>query len=285
MKNLTKRIPVAGKTILLIFIVVLMKSFPSTAQGLERVIVERYYIADSLDAGYAGEQNLPAGSVTYRIFMDLKPGYVLQSVYGDGSHEMKIGTTTSFYNHPVFGNNLANLILEPYLPNTVVMLDSWISVGAGAQLNFGVLKSDDDTVGTIVNRYKPYPLLQNKSPLAGIPLMERDGLQKGIPERVTAIGIDSLLEMLDKQLAPGVGQEFKTSNGAWACLAGAKGPDPETNRILIGQFTTSGTFYFELNVQIKKQGELAEQHVARGAKGQNQYAHPELIYSSVLNTR
>jgi hypothetical protein len=250
------------------------------AQGLERVIVEPYYVSDSADANYAGFNNLPAGSVTYRVFVDMKPGYVLQSVFGDARHEMKIGTTTNFYNHPVFGNFLSNLILEPYLPNTVVMLDSWISVGAGAQLNFGILKSDDDTAGTIRNSYKPHKLLQHHDPKAGIPLTERDGLRKGVPERVTAIQIDSLLEMMDKRQAPPTGQEFKTTNGAWACIEGAKGPDPETNRVLIGQFTTSGRFYFELNIQIRKTGEPAEQFVARNPAGQNQFAHPDLIYTS-----
>jgi hypothetical protein len=251
-------------------------------QGLESIIVEKYYIADSSDSRFGGKDYLPPGSVTYRVFVDLKPGYVLQSVYGDSEHQMVIGTSTNFYNHSAFGRNLANLIYDPYLPNSTMMIDSWLSVGSAGHINSGVLKTDDDTIGTVKNQFELYPVLQSENPAAGIPLKERDGLKTGgLPGKVTALNIDALLEMVDKMQAPPTGQEFKTSNGGWACLEGAKGFDKEKNRILIGQFTTSGNFYFELNLQIKKAGGAVEQYVARDAKGQNQFSHPTLIFSSV----
>ena len=36
----------------------------------------------------------------------------------------------------------------------------------------------------------------------------------------------------------------------WYCLAGAAGPVPSTNKVLIAQITTNGIFHFELNIQI-----------------------------------
>jgi hypothetical protein len=249
-------------------------------QGLENIIVEKYYVSDSTDMRYAGSQSLPSGSVTYRVYVDLKPGFVLQSVYGDGAHEMVIGTSTNFYNHALYGRNLANLIYEPYLPNSTVMIDSWISMGAGCHANFGVLKSDDDTTGTIKNEFEPHQLLNNEDPAAGIPIKVRDGLVKGNPPKVSALNIDRLLEMTDKEQAPPKGLEFRTTNGGWACLEGAQGYDKSSNRILIGQFTTSGRFYFELNLQIKSANGPAQQFVARNASGQNQFQFDKLIYDS-----
>ena len=69
--------------------------------GLENIIVEKYYISDgndtlaNLDGGV-----LPVGSVTYRVYVDMLPGYKFQVCYGVPAHELRIETTTfSFLNH------------------------------------------------------------------------------------------------------------------------------------------------------------------------------------------
>ena len=59
--------------------------------GLENIIVEKYYVANAADAaaadvdatnaGYATGA-LPVGSVTYRVYADLLPGYKVQALYG-----------------------------------------------------------------------------------------------------------------------------------------------------------------------------------------------------------
>jgi hypothetical protein len=64
-----------------------------------------------------------------------------------------------------------------------------------------------------------------------------------------------------------VGYEFKTSNGGWGCLGGAMGIDPQSNKVLVGQFTTDGDFYFEFNVQIGSSDLGVEQYVARNPMG------------------
>ncbi|MBK6639737.1 MAG: hypothetical protein IPG39_00075 [Bacteroidetes bacterium] len=67
------------------------------SQGLENVIVEKYYISDANDATVNATGGvLPVGSVTYRVYLDLLPDYIFQAAYGDGNHECRIETTTLF---------------------------------------------------------------------------------------------------------------------------------------------------------------------------------------------
>ena len=51
-------------------------SILSKAQGLENIIVEKFYISDANDAAANLDGGvLPVGSVTYRIYADMLPGY------------------------------------------------------------------------------------------------------------------------------------------------------------------------------------------------------------------
>src|ERR1051325_3917740 len=67
--------------------------------ALENIIVEKYYVAEETDYADISGGVLPKGSVTYRIYVDLKPGYNLQMVYGDKKHELFIRSTTTFFNN------------------------------------------------------------------------------------------------------------------------------------------------------------------------------------------
>jgi len=66
------------------------------SQGLEAVIVETYYISDANDATDTDGGTLTAGSVTYRVYVDMAPNFEFQAAYGDANHEMFIETTTQF---------------------------------------------------------------------------------------------------------------------------------------------------------------------------------------------
>ena len=47
-----------------------------TPAGLDSIIVEKYYISDLNDKSVDATGGvLPVGSVTYRIYVDMKPGY------------------------------------------------------------------------------------------------------------------------------------------------------------------------------------------------------------------
>ncbi len=242
------------------------------SQGLDSLIVERYYISN-IDDSINSVGNLPVGSTTYRIFVDLAPGYKFQAAYGNSNHELRFATTTSFFNNEDRGATTPTYTKAQARYNTV-MLDSWLSVGAACAGNYGILKSQDNGISTVVNLDG---ILQNNNPLAGIPLTTQDGLIAGTPQTVTAVGIDNEMQVFDA--TSGFGNLFTTHNGAWSALNGAKGPTSE-NRVLIAQLTTNGAFSFELNIQIKDTvSNLTEQYVAINPTG-NEIQNSGLLYSS-----
>ena len=88
---------------------ILLSTFAQAQNGLEGVIVEKYYISNAADAaGSVGA--LPAGSVTYRVYADLLPGYKFQVLYGVAAHPLKITSTANFFNNEDFGAVTPNSI-------------------------------------------------------------------------------------------------------------------------------------------------------------------------------
>jgi hypothetical protein len=249
--------------------------------GLEQIIVEKYYVsnkADSIATDKISEHpgTLPSGSVTYRIYVDMLPGYKFQAVYGIPGHELFIATTTRFFNNEDYGTEVANSIPDRNLPDNTVMLDSWLSVGAASENRLGILKKDDDTSATIVNRSGA---LQNGNSESGIPLRSRDGLMYGSSSSlVTGFGLDSAIQIFRKKNAKQDGQIFSVTNASWASLKGAVGPTAD-NRVLIAQITTNGLLSFELNIQIGTPYGGVEQYVAKSPTGEEIY-FPALTYSS-----
>lgn len=224
--------------------------FSNAQNGLEDVIVERYYVSDYNDtiANSVGGV-LPVGSVTYRIYLDMLPGYKFQVAYGVANHEMRIETSTLFFNNEDRGSTTPNYSFLNAAKNTV-MLDSWLTAGAACAGRFGVIKTEDDGIGNIVNNFNPQ-LLQNNNPLAGIPLTVQDGFMLGTPEPFTELGITNEIAVFDNQNDGTNGPVFATSNGSWSTLNGTCGPDSVSNKVLIAQITTDGNFSFKLNVQLR----------------------------------
>ena len=257
--------------------------------GLENIIVEKYYVSDANDAAANSTGGvLSVGSVTYRLYVDMLPGYRFQAAYGvttaNYSHELRIETTTKFFNNEDYGSTSPTFTKNNARKNTV-MLDSWLSVGAACNGSFGVLKSDDNGAGTLVNNFTPL-LLQNTDANAGIPLTTQDGILTVVgstPQPVTAVGITTEIAMFDNANTGSAPQVFTTTNGSWASLNGSVGPDSLTNKVLIAQITTDGVFKFELNIQIGTPTGGVENYVA-----QNPYANEiqmaALIYDSSILT-
>ncbi len=227
--------------------------------GLEKIIVEKYYVADTIDARACADGQLRSGSVVYRIFVDMLPAYRFQAAYGVPGHELRIATTTFFYNNEN-GAAVANDVPKSKLEEGTVMLDSWLSVCAGGQNMLAVLKSED-TSKPILNKDG---LLQNADTSAGIPINIRDGLYPAtLVPIVTMFGMDSaLLSIFNKTNTKMRGQVFSTDNASWASFGGTIGATPE-NRVLITQITTDGELSFELNIQIGVPGGGVENYVAR----------------------
>ncbi len=226
--------------------------------GLERIVVEKFYVSDAIDeANSAGR--LPVGSVTYRVYVDMLPGYNFQSAYGDPNHTLNISSDSTFYNDESRGktsgsNTLANA------RKATLMLDSYFSVGGVCAGKMGVLKTDD-TDGALANTDGN---LTNNDVSAGDALTVKDGMVTGTPKTVGFIGFDPAGGVFDD--GSGNGKSFSTNNGAWYFLGGTTGVDPNINMVLIGQFTIAASagcasWGFDINVQIGTPGGGAENYV------------------------
>lgn len=256
------------KRIILFSGLLLSAIFVKAQNGLENITVEKFYVSDANDSTGAadnGSGNLPAGSVTYRIYADMLPGYNFQALYGVPGHTLLIQTSTSFFNDENFGGTAATNSTT----NTrkyAVLLDSYFSVGGTANGRCGVLKTED-TDGSPGNAQG---MLQNTdvtfTPInigTTTNLSAFDGMIPGTPVSATFVGINNTgngdLGVVDALSQ--VGGLFTTDNGSIAALGGTTGVTA-ANRILIGQFTTTGCLHFELNIQIGTPGGGVENYVA-----------------------
>ncbi len=219
----------------------------SDSLALENVIVEKYYVYNPDDHSDSTFIALPEGSVTYRIFIDMLPGYSLQTVYGIENHELFFKTTTTFFNdEETFASTGFNIDAKKLHVGTVA-LDSWITMGAASRVHTGILRSEDDSV---------FSFIINRDSLKTI-----DGLTKGVLPNFKIFNLDLSFFKTNSSL-----NYFSTNDGAWAALGGVKGPTPE-NRVLIAQLTTNGEFTFGLNVQIGTPTGGSVQFVANNPKG------------------
>lgn len=253
--------------VIAIIIIYFLSQIPFVfSQAIEQVICEYYNETGKLSKACISENELKPNFITYRIYLDLKPGYRLQSVFGSPGHPLRLATKTSFYNHSKSGNVVPNLITEESLKDQSALLDSWISMGGGSQEQFAILKSLDES-----NTYQMSPCanewFSSPSSQFGFSVLERDGLFKTgeLPPRVAQIGLDSLFSKIDKSSPNSKGYEFITENGGYGCLGGSIGVDSTSNTICIGQFTTDGGLEFEFNVQIGTPEGKVEQYVAGNA--------------------
>jgi hypothetical protein len=232
------------RTLIGLFLVTL--AFTGQTQGLNKIIVEKYYVSDANDSVISGG-TLPVGSVTWRIYVDMKAGYLFQTATGDKFHSLVFSTTTSFYNN-ADGDNNPNGITTAKAKTGTLMLDSWLSTGAASKNYWGVLKSEDSLSGNFVNADGA---LINIDTAAGAALTVKDGMQlKGTVPSFGTLGIpQDALDILGDGTV--TGSTFSINNGAWYILGGTGGPNA-TNRVLIAQLTTNGTLHYELNFQLGK---------------------------------
>ena len=262
------------KKVTFTFFLLILTHFSKAQNGLENIIVEKYYVSNESDTAQDMVGGiLPPGSVTYRIYADMLPGFKFQAAFGIAGHELRLATSTSFFNNEDRGST-APTYTKTQAANNTVMLDSWLSAGAGCSGNFGVLKTDDNAIANIINSDG---ILSNADVLAGTPLTSRDGLIAGSPQAVTFVGITSNVQVFGA--VNNTGNLFSTFNGSWASLNGSTGPTSD-NKVLIAQITTDGIFSFELNIQIGTPTGAVQQYVANNPTG-NQRTISGLIYQNI----
>src|SRR4051812_3212149 len=244
----------------------LMSTFAFAQNGLEDIIVERYYVANQADNTLAEQEatdagspvgTLPVGTVTYRVYADLLPGFRILSIYSDPERDqvLLLKSTAPFYNNGAGATSASSP--KASLKNKTLVLDSYFSLGGAGTNVWGVLKSDDDgTTNNITKAGNTDSILLNKDSKMDFSLLERDGLLTKTPNPVAPsfIGFEADFEDALGDGTKTLDSVF-TKTGSIYSSVGVKGPDSLKNRILIGQFTTSGKFQFHLNLLIQKGNE------------------------------
>jgi hypothetical protein len=233
----------------ILFISVVYSTHAFSQEGFEGFIIEKYYETntyDGADSNHVG--TLPAGSVTYRIYLDLAPGYRFQAVYGTKESPIIISSTAPFYNHIENGQTHPNIIPDRSLGKNVALLDSWLSVGAAGENHLGIPKEFDPDGKDSLLQFTPGYFTNNQRHT--ISPMQSDGMvfSDNLPFP-TFFQMDSALLVLGSSTK---GQTIKIENGAWACLGkGSVGADSlTTNTVLLGQLTTTGDMTMSLNIMI-----------------------------------
>lgn len=265
-----------------------ISSFAVAQNGLERIIVEKYYIANAADAAQATVEAgnpLPSGSITYRVYADMAPGFGLVYVYADvvNGHKLKFRTTTSFYNH-ADGDVLASS-KKADLANSLLALDSYLTLGGAATNAYGILKADDDgTANNITTTNNTPGILLNTTSEMGVPLTTNDGLIAGTGIiKPSQAGISNELNAFGDGTTPG--DSVVLVDGSIYTSTPAVGPVPADNRVLIAQLTTNGSLSFELNILVKGPDGTPQFFVANnpgktttGSDEYTEYTIPSLTY-------
>lgn len=249
------------------------------SQGLQGIVVEKYYQADANDVANATSSGaitpLTTNSVTYRVYVDMAAGYKFNSLFGNAAHNLTVNTTTGFYNDPSYGVSLnPGTISGTNIRKNTAMIDSWFTTGGAAGTKAGVLKSED-TDGTV--GHATGLLANNPGGCFGLPITGASGQDGFLPSSGTTyivpngLGLGTALDVLDQTN----GGSIVLTNGSIAALGGVQGPT-SSNMVLIGQFTTNGQFSFALNLQIQNIATgVAENYVSSSPTGA-ELTHPSL---------
>jgi hypothetical protein len=233
------------RSALVLLVALLSCGSSAKAQGLDSVWVETYHVWDSL-----GANGKPL--VTYRIWVDMAPGYLMQVVYGDRSHDLEVSTTTEFVNTLDNSVKYADQRQAMDLKEYPLALDSWFTIGAASNKHMGVpLHLDKD--GSVL-KCPPYPKAK-RGAAKGNSLCRRDGL----------LVTDSIAGVVNWRFEPGYlgdirGGVIHTMDGAWAVLGGIPGVT-EQNQVMVAQLTTSGELSFKLNIQVATTDRVATKFV------------------------
>jgi hypothetical protein len=248
------------------------------AQGLEGILVERYYITDAADAANATDNGgtLPVGTIAYRVYVDMAEGYKFSQIFGTAEHNLLVNSTTTFYNDPNYdvAINPATISTTNIRKHTA-MLDSWFTTGGVANSKVGVVESED-TDGTLGNQQNI--LANDPGGCFGFPItgtLGRDGMLPSSPSTYLVpnqLGLNGVLTALS---FPGA-SSILIDNGAVAALGGVVGP-ATSNRVIIAQFTTDGELTFELNVQLVNIATGAAENYVASNPDATEFTHPSLI--------
>ena len=251
------------------------------SQGLDGIVVEKYYKANAADVANALAQGavtpLTENSVTYRVYVDLAAGYKFNLLFGNATKPLTVNTTTAFFNDPNYGtaiNPSNSAAASGNIRKNTAMIDSWFTTGGAAGSKVGVLKSED-TDGTLANVQGI--LANNPGGCFGLPINGATGQDGFLPSSASTVitpnglGLGTALDVLDQTN----GGSILINAGSIAALGGVVGAT-SSNMVLIGQFTTNGEFSFALNIQIQNIATGVSYDYVAGTPGSGQLTHPTL---------
>jgi len=226
---------------------------------IEKVIVETYYVSDQSDVADTTSGKLEEGSVTYRIYVDLKPGNKLLKIYGDANHALKFASTKPFFNN-VDGETYGNDLKKGLYGDNTVALDTWLTLGQttktqAGKTHFGILKAEDTNGSFIGGANNSGGLLTNTAATIGVPLTTADGMDTMVtlPSSWSYFGIKDFLTGLDSTMfGSNISKSEFNSNNVFLKNLGVTGVVPTVNQILIAQLTTKGQLSFELNLEVEQ---------------------------------
>ena len=247
--------------------------------GVLGVQVERYYImnaADSIWAATSASSNVTnapvaprVGTTTYRIYVKLAPGYSLLNVFGEVGNPLVLGTSTHFFNTDD-GNYNPNYSSALLYKKGLGAVDSWVTFGAAtSDGHYGILKADQ--TGTVALTSNQTGLLRHNNPAAGAALTQDDGINSttGATAAPGLIGITTnQMGIFKDGTYYDSTQTLTTTSGSYYVLGGVVGLASDSNKILIGQFTTDGQFTYKLNLVVKNYNTSASaNYVSTNATG------------------
>jgi hypothetical protein len=254
------------KTFLITLFFACFAWYNASAQ-LEKVIVEKYYVSDSIDFTDTSGGIVPIGSTTYRIYIDLAPGSILKKIYGDPNHPFEITSTEVFFNNILDGKSFGKDLTKVSLSENTVALDSWLTLGQvpkkqGTKTYYGILKNQDDDgsfIGGINNdggsSLIATGLLINNDPSCGIPLTSSDGIDTMTvtPNSWSDAGVVDFTSGNDSTIFGSLvpKKEF-ISTGFSLSNSGVTGINLDSNQVIIAQLTTTGELAFNINITVEE---------------------------------
>jgi hypothetical protein len=249
-----------------IWFVLLQLCFTGAYAQLEKIIVETYYVSDASDATDTTGGGLPAGSKTYRIYADLKPGSRVKKIFGSAMHSLRISSTTAFFNNKAYGKTFGYENTSTRLRRNTNALDSYITIGKACTQstnNLHGIPKAYDTDGSLVGGSNndggsatlPQGLLTNNDPIAGRPLTAADGLMVNASSlgSFSSSGIVDLINQTDSTIFGSLVPQttFSSSNMLLQNSTGVSGVSADSNQVLLMQLTTTGELSFKLNLEVE----------------------------------
>lgn len=231
---------------------------------LKNIIVENYYVTDFFDATDTLGGPIQKGNITYRIFIEMEKGSKLKKVYGDENHPLIIESSLPFYNHKEDGETFGKDFNINRYKNGVTPLDTWITIGqCSSRRNkaIGVLKAidpDGSFVGGENNdggtEEVSFGLLTNSDPLAGIPIVQADGMyeiEEDLPQEWVTIGFIDPVSNRDTSIFSSSTETSFYSTSHSIQNEGISNQVGDVNAVIIAQLTTKGLLNFSLNLEIE----------------------------------